>query len=54
MKVCYVTEVLKQGSIIKTVYPYYILDFRNTKSHLFHVYLGECAMIEIIVETHVC
>jgi len=40
MKVYYVTQMLKQGINIKTICPYYILDFRNTKSHLFQVYLG--------------
>jgi len=31
MKVYYVTQVLKQGTYIKTVCPYYILEFRNTE-----------------------
>jgi len=34
MKVYYVTQVLKQGINIKTMCPYYTLQFRNTKSHL--------------------
>jgi len=33
-KVCYVTQMLKQGINIKTMCPNYILEFRNTNSHL--------------------
>jgi len=33
MKVYYVTQVLKQGINTNTICPYYILEFRNTKSH---------------------
>jgi len=32
MKVCYVTQVLKQGINIKTMCPNYILKFSNKKS----------------------
>jgi len=31
MNVYYVTQVLKQGTNIKTMYPKYTLEFRNTK-----------------------
>jgi len=34
MKAFTVTQVLKQGINITTMYPNYILEFRNTKSHL--------------------
>jgi len=34
MKVYYVIQVLKKGINMKTMCPYYILKFRNTKSHL--------------------
>ena len=34
MKVCYVTQVLKQGINIKMNRQNYILEFRNKKSHL--------------------
>jgi len=40
MKIYYVTQVLKQGFSIKTMYPNFISDFRNTNSHLLQVYLG--------------
>jgi len=43
IKVFYVTKELKQGINIKTMFPYYILEFRNTKSHFLHV-----------IENHVC
>jgi len=49
MKVYYVTQVLKQGINIKTMCPYYILKFRNTKSHLLEVFLGVSPKIEIRV-----
>jgi len=39
MKVYYVTQVLKQGINIKTMCPNYILELRNTNSHLLRVYL---------------
>jgi len=50
MKVIYVTQVLKQGIYIKTICPYYILEFRNTKSHLLQVYLDAWAKIETVIE----
>jgi len=40
MKVYYVTQVLQQGINIKMRCPNYILEFRNTNSHLLQVYLG--------------
>ena len=54
MKVYYVTQVLKQGTNIKTMCPNYILIFKITKSHLLQVYLGACVKIEIIIGNHVC
>ena len=50
MKVYYVTKVLKQGFNIKTMYPHYILELRNMKSHLLQVYLSTRAQIEIDIE----
>jgi len=49
-KVHYVTQVLKQGNNIKMMCLNYILQFRNTKSHLFQVYLGTLANIETVIE----
>ena len=40
MNVYYVTQVLKQGIKIKTMCPNYILEVRNTKSHLLQVNLA--------------
>mgnify|MGYP007133528473 CR=1 FL=1 len=40
VKVYYVKQVLKQGININTMCPNYILELRNTKSHLLQVYLG--------------
>jgi len=40
LKVYYVTQVLTHGFNIKTTYHNYILEFRNTKSHLLQIYLG--------------
>jgi len=42
--------VLKQGTNNKTTCPYYILKFRNTRSHLLQVYLylGQWVKIEIV------
>jgi len=40
MKVYYVTQVLKEGTNIKTMCPNYNLEFRNMKSHILQVYLG--------------
>jgi len=37
MKVYYVTHMLKLDINIKTTCPNYILEFRNTNSHLLHV-----------------
>ena len=34
--------------------PYYILEFRNTKSYLLQVYVGTSAKIEIVIKNHVC
>jgi len=34
MKLFYVTQVLKQGTNIKTMCPNYILKFRNKTTHL--------------------
>ena len=34
--------------------PYYILEFRNTKSYLLQVYVGTWAKIEIVIKNHVC
>jgi len=52
MKVFYVTQVLKQGTNIKTTCPYYILKFRNTKSHLLTGYLGAWVKIVIVSDNH--
>jgi len=52
MKVCYVTQVLKQSINTKTTCSNYILKFRNRKSHLLEFYLG--AWIETIIENHAC
>jgi len=41
MKVNYFTQVLKQEIITKTMCPNYIIEFRNTRSHLLKIYLGE-------------
>jgi len=48
-------KVLKQGIKTKTICPNvnYILEFRNTKSHLLQVYLGAWVKIEIVIENHV-
>ena len=54
IKVYYVTQMLKQGTNIKTTCPYYILKFRNTKSRLLLGYLGAWVKIEIVLENHVC
>ena len=48
MKVYYVTQVFKQGINIKTMYPNYKLEFRNTQLHLLQVYLGYWVKIEIV------
>ena len=50
MKVYYVTQVLKQGTNIKTMRPKYILKFRNTKSHVLPVYLGAWVKIETVIQ----
>jgi len=54
MKVCYVTQVFKQNTNIKTMCPNYIPKFRNTQSHLLQVYLGAWVKVEIVIENHVC
>jgi len=36
------------------MYPYYILELRNTKLHLLHVYLGVQPKIETVTENEVC
>jgi len=48
MKVYYVSEVLKQGTNIKTMYPNYIFEFKNTNSHLLHVYPDTWTKIETV------
>jgi len=58
VKVYYVTQVLKQGIYIKTIWHKlitnnYILKFRNTKI-AFVVYLGVWVKIGIVIENHVC
>ena len=50
----YVTQVLKQWINIKIVCSNYILEIRNTKTHLLKVYLGSLAKIETVIESHVC
>jgi len=50
MKVFSVTQVLKQGINIKTMCPNYILEFRNTRSHLLQVYLSVWVKIEIVIK----
>jgi len=47
MKVDYVTQVVKQGFKIKRICPNYILEL-----HLYQVYIGEWAEIEIVIENH--
>jgi len=54
MKVSNVTQILKQGINIKMMCPNYILQFRNTTSHLLRVYLCARAKIETVIENHVC
>jgi len=50
LTVYYVT----QGINIKTMCPYYILEFRNTTLHLLQVYLGAWAKIGTVIKNHVC
>jgi len=50
LKVYYDTQVLKQGINITTMCPHYILEFRNTISHLLQLYIGAWAKIYIIIE----
>ena len=54
-KVYNVTQVLKQGINIKMMCPnyMYILEFRNTNSHLLQVYLGAWAKIETVIKIKV-
>ena len=49
------TQVLKAKLLvtIKTMCPNYILEFRNTKSHLLNIY-RTWVKIEIVIENHVC
>ena len=54
MKGYHVTQVLKQGINIKTMCPNYIIELRNTKSHILQVYLGAWVKLEIVIENHVC
>ena len=49
MKVCYITQVLKQCINIKTMCLNYKCEFRNTKSHLL-----AWAKIETVIENNVC
>jgi len=44
-------KVLKQGINIKTTWPSYILEFRNTN---LQVYLGDWVKKETVIEKHVC
>jgi len=46
-------KALKQSYSIKTMCPNYILEFRNTKSHLLHVYQSTWAKI-VVKKNHVC
>jgi len=52
IKVYYAAQVLKQGINIKMMCPnyMYILEFRNTNSHLLQVYLGAWIKIETVIE----
>jgi len=45
----YVTQELKQEINIKTMCPYYKLEFKNMKLHLLQVYLGAWVKIEIVI-----
>jgi len=54
MKAYYDTQVLKQCININTMCHNYILEFRNTNSHLLQVYLDALAKIETVIENHVC
>jgi len=50
MKVYYVTQVLKQRINIKTMRPNYTPKFRNLKSHILKVYLGDWFKIDIVIK----
>jgi len=42
--------MFKQCTNIKPMCPNYILEFRNTNSHLMEFYLGAWVKIEIVIE----
>ena len=44
--------MFKQGINIKTICANYILEFRNTQSHLFQIH--QWVKIEIVFENHAC
>jgi len=53
MKVYNVTEVLRQVINIKTMCPYYTLEFRNMTSYLLQV--SRCVGLDItVIKNHVC
>jgi len=52
--VYYVTQVLMHSININKICSNYILEFRNTNSHVLQVYLGVWVRIEIGIEKHVC
>jgi len=45
----YITQVLKQGININTMFPNKTLEFRNTQSQLLQVYLGAWVKIETVI-----
>ena len=47
MKFHYVKQVLKQCINIKTMCPNYLLEIRNTKSHLLQACLGASKMMSV-------
>jgi len=49
MNVYDVTQVLKQCINIKMVCPSYIREYRNTKFHLFQVYLERIIKCKVVV-----
>ena len=53
MKVYYVTQDLKQCINIKTMCPYYKVEFRNINTYLLQVSLGAWAKIERVIEMSV-
>ena len=50
INICYNTSVLNQCLNIKTMCPNYIIEFRNRKSHVLHVYISAQAMIETVID----